>query len=128
MQPPIGRKRWAIAEGYIPSWSQSPASVTTTHKTVCILNTTERYAHVELTGFYTNRAPGRLSHSIVPACRTKQVWLNDLAGPEPIPPAVDSASVIASDVLIVVQYLRLDSRLAEHALVSTIEYVSDEEG
>jgi len=54
--------------------------------------------------------------------------LNDLADPEPIPPAVAYASVIESDVPVVVQYLRRDSRLAKNALVSTIAYACDEEG
>ena len=54
--------------------------------------------------------------------------LNDLADPEPIPPAVAYASVIESDVPIVVQYLRRDSRLAENALVSAIAYAGDEGG
>jgi hypothetical protein len=96
------------------------------HETVCILNTTDRDAHEELSGFYANRAPVGPYHIIVPACRTKQVRLNALA--DPIPPAVAYASVIESDIPIIVQYLRRDSRLAENALVGTIAYACDEEG
>ena len=47
-------------------------------------------------------------------------------GPEPIPIDTDYASVIESDVPIVVQHTRLDSRQAENALLSTIAYASDE--
>jgi hypothetical protein len=67
--PPIGHRRWAIAEGYIPGWSN---------------------------------------------------------GPEPSPVDTDYASAIESDVPIVVQHTRLDSRQAENALLSTIAYASSE--
>ena len=54
--------------------------------------------------------------------RTRHVRFNDLAAPEPIPRGRDYASVIASDVPIVVQHTRLDTRQAECALISTIAY------
>jgi hypothetical protein len=47
---------------------------------------------------------------------------NDLKDPEPIPLATDYASVIESDVPIVVQHTRLDSRQPENALLSTIAF------
>ncbi len=128
MQTPIVRQRWAMTEGYIPGWSQRPALVRASHETVCILHTTDRDAHEELSGFYANRAPVGAYHIIVLECRTKQVRLNAFADPEPLPPAVAYASVIESDVPIVVQYLRRDSRLAENALVSAIAYAGDEGG
>jgi hypothetical protein len=91
-----------------------------------MLNTTDRDAHVELTIYYANRPPIGPYHLTIPACRTKHVRLNDLTDPEPIPPAVEYASVIESDVPIVVQHTRLDSRQAENALISTIAYACDE--
>jgi hypothetical protein len=47
---------------------------------------------------------------------------NDLHDPEPIPKETDYASVIESDVPIVVQHTRLDSRQSELALMSTVAY------
>ena len=47
---------------------------------------------------------------------------NNLDDPEPIPVATDYASLIESDVPIVVQHTRLDSRQAENALLSTIAF------
>lgn len=47
---------------------------------------------------------------------------NDLQHPEPIPRGRDYASVIRSDVPIVVQHTRLDSRQDANALLSTIAY------
>jgi hypothetical protein len=55
---------------------------------------------------------------------TRHVRFNDLTNPEPIPCDTDYASVIESDVPIIVQHTRLDSRQAENALMSTIAYAS----
>jgi hypothetical protein len=47
---------------------------------------------------------------------------NELHEPELIPKGTDYASVIESDVPIVVQHTRLDSRRARNALITTIAY------
>jgi hypothetical protein len=61
----------------------------------------------------------------VPARRTRHVRFNELNDPAPVPRETDYASLIESDVPIVVQHTRLDSRQAELALVSTVAYASD---
>ncbi len=122
MESPIGCKRWAIAEGYIPGWSHGPEPQFTSHETVCLLNASDEDAHVSITVYYTDREPSGPYRVTVPARRTKHVRFNDLTDPEPIPLDTDYASVIASDVPIVVQHTRLDSRQAENALLSTIAY------
>ena len=53
----IGRRRWAIAEGWIPSQSTGPAPAMTSHETACLLNTGDRDAQVELTLFFKDREP-----------------------------------------------------------------------
>ncbi|HKY07310.1 MAG TPA: sensory rhodopsin transducer, partial [Candidatus Binatia bacterium] len=109
----IGTKRWAIAEGYIPAGSHGPEPQMTSHETVCILNATEEEAQVAITIFYSDREPAGPYRIIVPPRRTKHVRFNDLIDPEPIPVGTDFASVIESNVPIVVQHTRLDSRQAE---------------
>lgn len=121
-----GVKRWAIAEGYIPAGSHGPEPQFTSHETVCILNTTDNDARVTITIFYADREPSGPYRVTVPARRTKHVRFNDLTDPEPIPLATDFASLIESDVPIVVQHTRLDSRQAENALLSTIAYAATE--
>ncbi|HET9107291.1 MAG TPA: sensory rhodopsin transducer [Steroidobacteraceae bacterium] len=71
----VGRRRWAVAEGYIPQWSH--------------------------------------------------VRFNALRDPEPVPHRTEYSSVIESDVPIVVQHTRLDSRQAENALMTTIAFPAD---
>jgi hypothetical protein len=118
----IGAKRWAIAEGYIPGWSNGPEPQFTSHETVCILNAADIDAHVAITIFYADREPAGPYEVVVPARRTRHVRFNDLQKPERIPMDTDFASVIESDIPIVVQHTRLDSRQAENALLSTIAY------
>lgn len=122
---PIGRKRWAIAEGYIPGWSHGPEPQMVSHETVCLLNASDQDAHVEITIFFKDREPAGPYRVTVPARRTRHVRFNDLTDPEPIPKDTDFASVIESDVPVVAQHTRLDSRQAENALMSTIAFAAD---
>ncbi|HKH44223.1 MAG TPA: sensory rhodopsin transducer [Thermoanaerobaculia bacterium] len=119
---PIGRTRWAIAEGYIPGWSHGPEPQMLSHETVCLLNAGDQDAHVEITVFFKDREPTGPYRVTVPARRTRHVRFNDLKDPEPIPHDTDFASVIESDVPVVAQHTRLDSRQAENALMSTIAF------
>jgi hypothetical protein len=126
MNHPIGHKCWAIAEGYIPGWSNGPEPEMTSHESVSILNTSDKEAHVEITVFFSDRAPVGPYKVTVAARRTKHVRFNDLHDPEPIPKATEYASIIESDGPVVVQHTRLDSRRAENALLSTIAFASNE--
>ena len=126
MNAPIGHRRWAVAEGYIPGWINGPEPQFTSHETACLLNVSDEDAHVEITVFFSDREPIGPYRLRVPARRTLHVRFNDLEDPEPIPADTDYASVIESDVPIVVQHTRLDSRQAENALLSTIAYASSE--
>lgn len=122
MKKAIGCKRWALAEGYIPGWSNGPEPQFTSHETVSILNASDQEAHVEITIYFSDREPAGPYPVTVPARRTSHVRFNDLHDPEPIPRETDYASVITSDVPVVVQHTRLDSRQAENALLSTMAY------
>jgi hypothetical protein len=118
----IGRKRWAIAEGYIPSKSSFTDRTLVSHETACILNAGDRDAHVTITIFFANREPVGPYRVTVAARRTLHLRFNDLEAPQPIPRDTDYASIFESDVPIIVQHTRLDSRHAELALLSTVAY------
>ena len=96
------------------------------HETACILNPNDAEAHVEITIYYTDREPVGPYKITVPARRTLHQRFNDLKDPEPIPKATNYASTIVSDVPIVVQHTRLDSRQAENALITTIAFAGNE--
>ena len=126
MSTPIGRKVWAIAEGYIPPASTGSSREMTSHETVCILNAGPRDAHVEITVYFADRAPAGPYKFTVGAERTKHLRFNDFTDPERVPENTDFSSVIKSDVPIVVQHTRLDSRQAELALLSTMAFPVDQ--
>jgi hypothetical protein len=118
----IGRKRWVIAEGYIPSKSFSADRALISHETACILNPGEQDAHVAITIYFADREPVGPYRATVPARRTLHLRFNDLTDPHPVPRDTDYASLFESDVPIIVQHTRLDSRAPEIALLSTIAY------
>lgn len=119
---PLGHTLWAIAEGHIPGGSTGQGRALESHEAACLLNAGERDAHVELTLFFTDREPVGPYRLTVPARRTLHLRFNDLSDPQPVPRDTDYASVIRSDVPIVVQHTRLDSRQAALALISTVAF------
>jgi hypothetical protein len=118
----IGRRRWAIAEGYIPSESAFSDRALISHETACILNAGDRDARIEITILFANREPVGPYKVTVGARRTLHLRFNDLKDPALVPRDTDYASIFESDVPIIVQHTRLDSRRAELALLSTMAY------
>lgn len=125
MSEAMGRRRWAIAEGYLPGWSSGDAPELNSHETACLLNTGQRDAQVVLTVFFADREPAGPYRISVPARRTRHLRFNDLSDPEPIPVATDFAVLIEASEPIVVQHTRLDSRQAANALLSTMAFGAD---
>jgi len=92
------------------------------HETACILNAGDRPAHVRITVFFADREPVGPYVVTVPPRRTLHLRFNDLERPEPIPRDTAYSSLFESDMPIVVQHTRLDSRHAEVSLLSTTAY------
>lgn len=118
----IGHCRWAIAEGYIPGWSNGPAPALESHETCCILNPGDLPAVVELVLFFEDREPVGPYRVQVPARRTRHIRFNDLDDPMQVPRETPFATLIHSSQPIIVQHTRLDSRQAENALMTTIAH------
>ncbi|WP_422351918.1 sensory rhodopsin transducer [Stenotrophomonas sp. AR026] len=79
----IGHRRWAIAEGYIPAWSNGPSPEMQSHETCCVLNAGHEPAHVTLTLYFEDRDPVGPYRVTVPARRTCHLRFNDLQDPAP---------------------------------------------
>ncbi len=122
----IGKRIWAIAEGYIPGTSTGPEPAMTSHETACLLNTSDEDAAVEIWLFFSDKDPVGPYKIMVPPKRTRHVRFNDLKEPAPVPRETDYSSVIISNIPIVVQHTRLDSRQEANALLTTIAYASNE--
>lgn len=124
----VGRRTWAIAEGYIPGSSADESRELVSHETACMLNTGNRDANVRIMLYFADREPVGPYLVVVPARRTLHLRFNDLADPEPVPRDTDYSSVIESDVPIVVQHTRLDSRHPNIALLSTMGFSDSPQG
>ena len=119
----LGRTAWVIPEGFIPSQSLPGADrPLLSHEAACILNTGDEDAAVEIMVYFTDRDPVGPYRFTVGARRTLHQRFNELSDPASVPLDTDYASVITSDVPIVVQHTRLDSRRAEVALLSTMAF------
>src|SRR5262249_26530769 len=92
------------------------------HEAACILNAGERDAAIAITLFFENRGPAGPYPITVSARRTLHLRFNDLREPEPVPRGVSYAAIIESEVPIVLQQTRLDSRNPAIALLSTIAF------
>lgn len=121
----IGRRRWVIAEGYLPAWSHGPEPQLQSHETCCLLNTGDVPVDVTIMVYFEDRDPVGPYALTLGARRTKHLRFNDLSAPEPVPVDTPYASVIAASGPIVVQHSRLDSRQAENALMTTIAFPVD---
>jgi len=119
---PLGATTWVIPEGYMPGASTGDGRAFESHETACVLNAGDQDAHITVTVFFTDREPAGPYRFTVPARRTVHQRFNDLTDPEPVPRDTEYASVIVSDVPVVVQHSRLDSRQAELALLSTVAW------
>ncbi len=117
----VGRKIWVIAEGYIPKESNGPEPQFTSHETACILNASRKIANIKIFIYFSDKEPVGPYEITVPAQRTLHLRFNELQKPE-IPRGTDYSSILVSDMPIVVQHSRLDSRQAENALITTIAY------
>lgn len=118
----FGKMKWAVAEGYIPPDDEHKAETQISHETICILNPSESEAHVNIMIYYSDREPAGPYQITVKGERTSHIRFNDLKDPAPVPKGTDFSSVISSDVPIIVQHTRLDSRWNSNALFSTIAY------
>jgi hypothetical protein len=121
-EQPIGSTVWVVADGYIPDGSTGEGPAMTSHDSICMLNAGHSEAHLDIEVFYTDRDPVGPYRLVIPARRAHHQRINDLDGPERILPGVDYCLVVRSDVPIIVQHTRLDSRQEALALMSTIAY------
>ena len=75
----IGKKRWVIAEGYLPPLGPNPDDRTLrSHEAACILNAGDQPAKVAITLYFTDREPLGPYRLEVPARRTLHVRYDDL--------------------------------------------------
>lgn len=119
---PMGKECWAISGGYVPVDSTGPEPEMVSHERLCLLNTGEEMATVEITLYYADgHTAGPYSLTVAPR-RVRHIRVNDLIDPYAPPLGEEYAAVVESSVPIVVQWSRQDTRQTENATLSTIAY------
>lgn len=73
----LGKKIWAIAEGYIPAWSNGPEPDLTSHEAACILNTSDEDAHIEIMIYFSDKDRAGSYKVTVKDKRTKHLRFNN---------------------------------------------------
>lgn len=121
----IGRTLWAIPGGCIPATGHGREPDFTSHDQLCVLNSGDRDAQIEITIFYADQESKGPYSFKVSGRRTRHVRFNDLIDPEAMPLATEFAAIVTSDVPVVVQFTRLDSRQAENAICTTMAFPVD---
>ena len=112
---PIGRLRWAVSAGCIPTDSTGPEPEFTSRDVFAILNANDAIAHVRVRVVYATReivGPFRVA---VARQRMRQLRVNDLIFPEAVRLGEAYSLVFDSDVPVVVQFGRCDTRQAANA-------------
>ncbi|GAA1114753.1 sensory rhodopsin transducer [Nocardiopsis metallicus] len=106
----IGSHEFALAAGAVPERSHGAEPEFTSHDLLCVLNAADQTANLELTVYHTDRDPVGPYPIRVEARRVRHVRMNDLIEPEAVPLGVPYGCVLRSDVAVVAQMLRQDTR------------------
>ena len=116
-----GKKTWLIPDTYLNSISKNSQI---SHESVCVLNTSDSDAKINLTLFFEDREKLGGFESFCGAGRTHHIRLDRIRSKSgsPIPRDVPYAILLESDIEVVVQYTRLDTSAAEMALMTTMGY------
>ncbi|MFW6257072.1 MAG: sensory rhodopsin transducer [Bacillota bacterium] len=116
-----GKKVWLIPDGFLPEKSNGDF---VSHEAVCVLNTGQKNAHLELTIYFEDREPLKDFHVECAKERTNHIRLDKITNEQgkKIPHGVPYAVKIDSDQPVYVQHSRMDTTQPEMALMSTIAY------
>jgi hypothetical protein len=122
----VGRKTWAIADGHIPLTSHGAEPEFTSNDKLCVLNTSDQEAELEIMIYHSDRDPIGPYQLKVGARRVRHVRFNDLINPQAIPLDEPYAAVIRSSVPVLVQVSRRDTSHSDNALMTTLAFPVDD--
>lgn len=110
---------WLIPDAYLPAPGSRPPHG---HEAVCILNTSEREAHLELDLYFEDRPPIKGIRVTVGAERSRHLRMDDPASLEgtEVPRETPYAMRLVADVAVSVQYSRLDVSQPNYSLMTTM--------
>ena len=120
-----GKKTWLIPDTFLNSISKNDSL---SHEAICVLNTGNADANLNITLYFEDREPMCGFSAIVAARRTSHIRMDKLrnANGEQIPRDTPYAVLLESNTPIVCQYSRLDTSAPEMALMTTIAYAVED--
>lgn len=121
MSKAYGKKTWLVPDAFLNSKSKNSS---VSHEAICVINTSDTDAEINLTLFYEDRNKITGFSSFCGGGRTHHIRLDKLRSKngDMILRDTPYALLIESNVEIVVQYSRLDTSEVELALMTTIAY------
>jgi hypothetical protein len=121
----IGKRHWAISVGSIPSRSSGAEPAFTSRDQIALLNASGELANVRIRVLYAERGEiGPFRLGVAPR-RLRSIRINDLIFPEAVRLDEPYGLVVDSDVPIVMQFTRVDTRAAANAGLMTTAFAAD---
>ncbi|WP_368563024.1 sensory rhodopsin transducer [Pseudoxanthomonas sp. UTMC 1351] len=112
---PLGKRRWAISAGCVPSRSNGPEPAFTSRDQFSVLNTGPTLANLRIRVLYERHSPIGTYRLTIAARRVRVFRVNDLIFPEAVRLDEPYGLLIESDCPVVVQFTRHDTRQAANA-------------
>ena len=118
-----GSTLWFIPDGYLATPLENDF-IYKNHETICVMNVTDRDAHLLFDFYFAANPPIEDTPVTVPARRCIHMRMDDpkYTGGYPLPLDTPYGTRIRSDVPVVVQYSRLYSTTRNISLMTTMAY------
>jgi hypothetical protein len=117
-----GHKKWIIPGGHIPGQSTGAEPASTSRDVLCLVNTNEQDAQLNIMIYYEDHDPKGPYTLTVKAKRIRHIRFNDLIDPESIPLDTPYAALIKSNIPVVVQFTRVDTSRNGMAVAMMMAY------
>ena len=116
-----GKCEWFIPDAFYPVTDNGEY---VSHEAVCVLNTGNTDAEINITLYFENKDPIEGFKAICPARRTNHIRMDKIISEngEKVPRGVPYAMLVRSNTPVVVQYSRLDTTQAEMSFMGLIAY------
>lgn len=118
---PDGAKIWMIPDAYLATPADDDP-VYKNHEAICVMNTTDEDAHLQLDFYFADREPFEDVAVTVPAKRCHHIRMDDpdQVGGYEIPLDTPYGVRVRSDVPIIVQYSRMYATTHNISLMTTM--------
>jgi hypothetical protein len=112
---PLGKRRWAISAGCVPSRSSGREPTFTSRDQFTVLNAGPTLANLRIRVLYERHSPVGIYRLTIAARRLRVFRVNDLIFPEAVRLDEPYGLLMESDCPVVVQFTRQDTRHAANA-------------